>query len=207
MTNGKTNLKISKKLKLILIGMLLGDANLQSFSNGKTARLRVIHSRKQMDYIQHKYNLFQPIIRTKLLTYQERRTSDFQTTFYEKAYFNTISTNQLKFYYDLFYKDGKKVLPKFIHRYLEPITIAYWYMDDGSLKWRGRSKAVRICTDNFTKQEVVSLIEALNSKYPWLSATINKQRSRYRIYIPNTDNMFQKLIEPYVIESMKYKLP
>jgi len=196
--------KINKQLKLSLIGMLLGDGNLQSFSNGKTARLRIVHSKKQSAYIEHKYALLKPVIRTELLSYTEHNNNGKS---YDKLYFNTVTTNQLKFYYDMFYRGNAKVLPKLIHRYLEPVTLAYWYMDDGSLKWKNRSKAVRICTDNFTKEEVTHLVETLNQKYPWMLATIQKQRSRYRIYIPNKDYQFSKLIEPYVIEEMKYKLP
>lgn len=202
--NKEEDFKINKKLKLILIGMLLGDANLQSFSLGKTARLRVLHSANQALYIEHKYSLFKPLIRTKLLAYKEKQTK------YEKMYFNTVTTNKLKFYYDMFYKENpvrKKIVPKLIHRYLEPITLAYWYMDDGALKWKNRSKAVRICTDNFTQEEVQLLVDSLNNKYPWMNATMQKQRSRYRIYIPNTEYKFSQLIEPYVVESMKYKLP
>lgn len=57
-------MNLSKNLKLALIGMLLGDANLQSFFD--TARLRILHSTKQFDYLSHKYALFQPIIRTQI---------------------------------------------------------------------------------------------------------------------------------------------
>jgi hypothetical protein len=32
---------------------------------------------------------------------------------------------------------------------LTPRALAYWYMDDGALKWRGKSNAVRLCTDSF----------------------------------------------------------
>lgn len=32
----------------------------------------------------------------------------------------------------------------FIHRYLkEPIVLAYWYMDDGALKWKNHSNGVK----------------------------------------------------------------
>ena len=38
---------INKQTKLALIGMMLGDANIQKVSEQSTARLRVIHSIKQ----------------------------------------------------------------------------------------------------------------------------------------------------------------
>ena len=60
---------------------------------------------------------------------------------------------------------GKKKIPKLIHRWLNPISIAYWFMDDGSLKWKNKSKAVRICTDNFNKKEVEQCVAILNNKF------------------------------------------
>lgn len=192
----------TKDLKLALIGMLLGDANLQSFSEGKTARLRILHSIKQIDYLHHKYMLFQPLIRTRSSVYKERQNGKV----YEKCYFNSVTTKQLKFFYDLFYRDGKKIVPKHIHRYLEPITLAYWYMDDGSLTWKNRSKAIRLCTDGFSGTEVKLLVDVLNKKY-LLKAIIHRQRSRFRIYIPNKNNDFIELIRPYILESMTYKIP
>jgi hypothetical protein len=79
-------------------------------------------------------------------------------------------------------------------------------MDDGSMKWKNRSKAVRLCTDSFTNEEVIRLKDLLNEKYD-LKASVFKQRSRYRIYIPNSNYEFTHLIEEYVIDSMVYKLP
>jgi hypothetical protein len=37
---------------------------------------------------------------------------------------------------------------------LLPRALAYWYMDDGALKWRGKSNAVRLCTDSFTIDDI-----------------------------------------------------
>jgi hypothetical protein len=198
--------KVTKRLKLILFGMLLGDANLQTFSKGKTVRLRVLHGEKQKAYVKHKYQLFKPIIRTQMLRLcpKEKKGSKLRS---KRYYFNTICTNKLTFFWHCFYSpDGKKKLPKLIHRYIEPISLAYWYMDDGSLKWKNRSKAVRLCTDNFSKQEVLHLVEILNSKFQ-LNASLFKQRSRFRIYIPNGHYEFSRLIQPYVVDSLLYKVP
>jgi hypothetical protein len=197
-----SDFKIQRNLKLILIGMMLGDANLQTFSDGKTARLRVLHSMKQQEYLQHKFSFFEQFCRTPIRYLKETRGE----TVYEKCYFQTMTSPKLSVFFHMFYKDGKKVLPKLIHRYLHPITLAYWFMDDGALKWKNRSKAVRFCTDNFTQEEVIRLKDLLNDQYH-LNASIVKQRSRFRIYIPNNNYEFTNLIEPYMFHSMLYKLP
>jgi hypothetical protein len=41
----------------VLVGSLLGDANLQTETNGQTWRLRIIQ--KDKDYLFHKYEIFQ----------------------------------------------------------------------------------------------------------------------------------------------------
>lgn len=207
---------IDKKLKLTIIGLLLGDANIQVFQKSKvstlptTARLRIIHSEKQYEYIQHKYEILKPLIRQKkILSYTETNKNG---KIYVKYYFNTKTMPELAFFYHMFYKkDPKtnqivKILPKLIHRFLTPITLAYWFMDDGSLKWKNRSKAVRICTDSFTKSEVEYLTFLLNKQYN-LQARTFKTRSRLRIYIPNRQNEWTNIIQNFIHFSMAYKLP
>ena len=204
---------ISRALKHIIIGMLLGDANVQtSQAQGPVtkARLRVIHSLKQHAYLQHKFELLKPWSRQKKITLlTEQRDQD---KIYKKGAFNTLTLKCFAFYFHLFYQrdlqSGQVVkrVPKWIHRYLSPLCLAYWYMDDGSLKWKNRSKAVRLCTDGFSKPDVQRLVTALNNQYH-LGARLFRARSRFRIYIPNTHETFTKLIEPHVHWSLKHKLP
>ncbi len=65
------------------------------------------------------------------------------------------------YYADLFYTYNPKTnlfikdVPNNITKYLTPRAIAYWYMDDGALKWLGRSNAMRICTESFSEHGVV----------------------------------------------------
>jgi hypothetical protein len=197
-----SNFVVTKNIKYIIFGMLLGDANLQTFNSGKTYRLNVIHSLSKIEYLKHKYEIFKDIIRMKIKLVKKNKNNKV----FKQCYFNTITSNKLKFFYDSFYKDNKKVLPKLLHRYLNPISIAYWYMDDGSIKWKNRLKAIRICTDNFTKKEVIRLASILNEKFN-LNVDIFKWRSRFRLYIHNDNCRFNNLIKSYVIECMKYKLP
>nr|QGP70652.1 putative LAGLIDADG homing endonuclease [Tetraselmis sp. CCMP 881] len=203
---------MDKTLKLIIIGLLLGDANIQTFQKTQpitTARLRILHSTKQIQYLKHKYHLLNPYVRQKNILFLKQKK---ENKIYHKCYFNTQTLKQFAFFYHMFYKKDLhtkrviKVLPALIHRYLEPITLAYWYMDDGSLKWKNHSKAVRLCTDSFSKQETEHLVCLLNQKYN-LKARTFRTRSRLRIYIPNRNKEFSQLISDYIHPSMKYKIP
>ncbi len=42
----------------ILVGILLGDASLQTESNGRTYRLRINQSEEHKDYLFHLYDVF-----------------------------------------------------------------------------------------------------------------------------------------------------
>ena len=55
----KSNLVLSKELKEIMIGLLLGDGNMQTFSKtGKTGRLRILQGgENHLEYIRHLRNL------------------------------------------------------------------------------------------------------------------------------------------------------
>ena len=69
-----------------------------------------------------------------------------------------------------------------------------------------RNKGVIICTDNFTIQEVVLIMNILIIKFR-LNCTIHMDNGYPRIYI-NQKSMVTliKLIDPFFIQSMRYKL-
>lgn len=104
------------------------------------------------------------------------------------------------------YKRRKKV-PNLIHRWLTPRAIAYWYMDDGAQKWKGKSLGVRFCTDNFSLSETETLARVLRSKY-LLKTSLQKKASYYRIYVSSDSyKVLKNLIGDFLIPSMIYKFP
>lgn len=182
--------------------MLLGDAYLETFNEGKTYRLKIVHACSELSYLKAKYELLKDFIRIESI--DENLDKNKKTNHKQSLY--TVCDESFKFYADMFYANGVKKIPRLVQRYLTPISIAYWYMDDGSLKWNKKLKAVRICTDNFTLGEVKLLIRLLNEQHS-LNASIYSQRSRFRIYIPNDNYIFSNLINEYVYDCMKYKIP
>lgn len=84
-----------------------------------------------------------------------------------------------------------------MYQYLTPQALAIWIMDDGGYAKPG----VRIATYNFTYQEHQRIVDALSLLYG-LNCTILKLDSRYCIYI-KASSLLQKLIAPYMHESMK----
>lgn len=194
-----------KDKKEILFGTLLGNSNLQTYTGGKTWRARFIQ--KDKSYLFHLYNIFQNHVSTG------PKQSLINNGKYSRWTFNTkVNLFYLEFALLFYVRTGsvrtikKKVLPneEILNKYLTPQAIAYWFMDDGSLK--SNYLAYYLCTDNFTKEEVLLLGSIFLKKYN-IRVNYHKNRSSYRIYIPRPEYWkFRDLIEIYIIDSMKYKL-
>ena len=105
--------------------------------------------------------------------------------------------------YLLFYKDKVKVIPNIIYDLLTPVALAHWIMGDGAIL----NKGLVLCTDSYTLQEVVKLVNVLKIKYD-LNCTIQGiKNKRPRIYIlPESLPKLINLVKPYFLSSMLYKL-
>lgn len=75
------------------------------------------------------------------------------------------------------------------------------------MKWGNKVSGVRFCSESYTKDEVNLLISILNDKFD-IIGIVNKDSKGWRINISTKSyDKFFDLVEPYVISSMKYKLP
>ena len=194
--------------KDLLIGCLLGDANLQT-NNGQLWRARFLHKAIHLPYIEHKYLILKDFCNQKP-TYSSYYDEITKKT-YDRYSFNTLTTDHFRFYGNLFYKneDGvwKKRVPKNIKKFLTPVALAYWYMDDGALKWEGHSNAVRLCTDSFSQVEVNLLKGALQENFQ-LKCSLQCKNNISRISIlEESYSALRDLILPHLLPSMYYKFP
>ena len=132
---------------------------------------------------------------------QRLKTSEIKSTWY----FSTISHIELENYYQLFYPEGNKIIPNDLEEYLTPCGIAYWFMDDGTKT----GSCYSFATASFSFKEHEKLLELLNNKYNLVCSIHRKESKQKSIYVSavNESNVnFKKLIEPFIVESMKYKL-
>jgi DNA-binding transcriptional regulator WhiA len=124
---------------------------------------------------------------------------------YEKYWFNTKYSSSFRFYAHQFYQDKKKVLPRQIGKWLTPLALAVWFMDDGSIKSKYH-KALILNTQGFTLEEVRKMCKIFNEKFG-IKAKPRKQKEGYQIYLlSETVEKFRHLISPHMISSMRYKL-
>lgn len=198
----KLSLKLSDDQREILIGILLGDAHLETQNQGKTYRLKIEQSLGHQEYVDHLYEIFKEWVNTPP---KERNLSrNGKTSINFK--FSTLSHESFRFYAHQFYGKDKKSIPKQIHKWLTPKALAYWYMDDGSRK-SNQSKGVIFNTQGFSPEDVQILSKVLLENFK-LKNSIRKQKDELQIYVSgHSSKMFQALVEPHIINSMRYKLP
>ena len=199
----KARLKLTDLQKEVLVGVLLGDATLETQNGGRTYRMKIEHGGCQQAYARHLYEIFRQWVlsepRLKRVTLSNGKT-------YENIAFSTLSHPALRFYAHQFYRGGKKVVPRLIKRWLTPKALAYWFMDDGSRKPM-ESKAVIFNTQCFARHEVARLIGVLTEKFH-LDARIRSQKEGYQIYISgNSFETFSGLVSEHMLPEMKYKIP
>ncbi len=200
--DAKKKLALTKRQKEILFGTLLGDGHLETQNDGRTYRLKIEHSMKQKEYVDWLYCEFQEWILTPPIARIKRRGGS-QSTNYG---FSTVSHGALRFFSHQYYeKSGVKKVPRIIHRWLTPLALAVWFMDDGSMKSK-HHKARILNTHSFKKGDIERLIDVLRSRY-MLSSVIRKQSDGLQIMIlGESANDFARIIRPYMHNTMVYKL-
>jgi len=194
--------KILDRQNAIIIGSLLGDGYLDKNRYGSIC-LEVKQKSDHKDYI---FWLWKEL--KNLCGRQPSQRKDNHQWRLLTRY-----GKELKFYHDLFYKNRKKIIRKDIIRILKhPLSLAIWYMDDGTLDRRVHNHyAYRFATHCFSKAEQKILVAALYENFG-LKVTIQKTtmrgKKRYRLYIgKDSRDKFETLIRPYIVQSFRYKLP
>lgn len=118
--------------------------------------------------------------------------------------FNTFTFRSFNWIYEMFYNKGKKVISLKIEKYLTPLALAVWIMDDGGWAKPG----TRIATNSFKLEEVEFLASVLRKNFD-LDCTVQKIGTidQYSIYIKGSSiPALRKLVLPYLHPSMHYKV-
>ena len=124
--------------------------------------------------------------------------------------FDTASHPEITYYGNLFYKNQIKIIPCNLEDLLTARGLAYWFMDDGSLKSK-ESKGVIFNTHSFELKDIEFLCSILSSKFnlkAWPRKQKGKDKILYQIYISGKSyETLKELIYPFLIPEMLYKFP
>lgn len=197
----KSGLKLSKVQREIVVGKLLGDAHLSNYSTGLKYKFMIEHSLNQKAYVDWLYGYFKDWV----LTPPKEKNQLIKGKLYKKYLFNTFSHIAFRFYALQFYKNGKKIVPKLIDHWLTPLGLAVWFMDDGSIKSK-HHRALILNTQCYENADLKRLQDVLLAKFG-IQTKLRKQKEGKQIYIlSKTVEQFVKLIRPFILPEMEYKL-
>jgi len=186
----------------VIVGSILGDGCMER--NGRYVRLKIGHGLKQQDYVQWKSKLLEPFCahQPRFVKGAIHRRTGIR---YSRIEVSTFSLPVFEEYWQKFYVQGKKKIPKDIDELLtDPLAVAIWFMDDGYK--RNDCNALRINTDSFSYEEQEILQECLIKNFD-ISTRIHRKGKFWNIYIPSTQaSKFCELVKPYIVPAMKYKI-
>ena len=189
----------------VLIGKMLGDGSLHDTEQG--AAVEWGHKAEHEEYIDWTLQALSDI------AYQRKgeRTSGYGTKMICAS--STFNIYIKELFQDWISIDGIKKIPSWVAEKITPITLAFWYMDDGSLgHHEGQEDRAMFATCAFSSEDCEILIQGLhrlgiNAQY-YQSGHRGQAKihSRLRLNADDAERLFL-LIAPYIPPVMQYKLP
>jgi intein/homing endonuclease len=193
--------KISYVQEDVIRGGLLGDGSMSHSNKTRSYIFKFSHSLKQKDYADFKGKILNSIINIVKNT-----TSGFGS---ECIRYDTKSLPDLRnIYSELYSIENKKSITTNYLNKLSPLSMAIWYMDDGSLKINkiGSHRNTSILsTQGFSENENDIIVNWFNEKGLFCRKEVS---GKYFIvkFTPDGTEKFQQIIAPYIIPEMRYKL-
>lgn len=196
----QTDQELSEIQKQFIYGSLLGDLNLSNPTKNRSvnSRLALVHSIKQEELFMKKVEILGDFMGSyKLYTSKpDKRTGKVYQTWRGNSKSHKVFTD----IYNELYPEGKKVITKeFLDKINHPIALAYWFMDDGC-------EDGVLATNCFSLEEVNTIVNWFMEKWD-IECTLQKNKTNWVVYITAQSRLkFEKLIFPYMVPSMYYKL-
>jgi len=194
-------MELTKRQRDIIIGTILGDGYLET--KGDITRLQLKQSEEKKEYIFWLYEELKNLCKSA----PKQRTDNRQW------YVNTRYFSELTLLRKKFYRNKIKFVPKNIDISLQkPLSLAIWFMDDGTLDWRVKDHyAYRLTTNCFSIEDNELLAAALKKNFnvdATTQTTLIRGKRYPRIHIgAKGRDRFRKLVEPLALGCFKHKLP
>lgn len=130
---------------------------------------------------------------------------------YEYTRMNSVASSILEREHSRWYDGHTKIVPNDIS--ITPITLAHWFMGDGSSSYKADSTAkhtyvqVELSTFKFTYDEVSRLVEQIRLLgVDAVHLQMQRGKPTIRIGYSESVNQFMLIVSPYLCESYKYKI-
>lgn len=192
--------KLTRKQRSIILGCLLGDSHSDRMY-GANVRIYFTQGYKQEEYLDYKKKIFK-----NFLVNFCRTDSRFPYNIFRKTSFNGRVTNvhlysneDFNEFYGL--RKNKKICEKLLDKYFNKYSLAFWFMDDGSI-----GSYYYLHTEGFDL-EFNKLLQVYLLKKLKINTKIIKSRKYFLLRInKESEYRFFKLIKNYIHPSLRYKL-
>lgn len=182
----------------ILLGTLLGDACIgKLYGKQKTYKISWEHSLKQKQYA-----LWKAEKSLNNFSFYERKRFDKRTNKIYSSITIYSRKDDYKYFRELFYNNNSKTVSNKILNKLTPLSIAVWFMDDGSLYYNGNNCHLTISTNCFDKNSVQNIINYFKKTY---NINFKKHQKAIRITSVKEVEKFEQHFSNFYHESMNYK--
>jgi len=194
---------MESRTRNIVVGSLLGDGWLvQILPSGKSS-FHVKYNDKAKGYLKWLRSQMPELNPAELKSKKE----------YSQHYFYTRYSKELGELRKIFYpNEGKKRVPKNISELLDdPIGLAIWYQDDGTLDCRSKYHwNVRIATYCFPYEDCVILAEAVKENFD-IEMSVCRCTMRGKVYyqlyvLSKSMERFIETVRPYIHSDYAYKI-
>lgn len=192
----KQSFILSEKQKFVLVGTLLGDGAIKP--KGRYHRLHIKHSQNQLKLAAYKREVFSNITSMPVRNFFQ----EVKGKSYGFCEFVTLTHPEFSYFYNMFYEDKVKRVTSKILAYLNPLSLAIWFMDDGCAEYAGLS----FSTHCFTSKEIELLKAAMKEKF-MVDATSRRNKNGWILYVPKKNvDRFYEIVWPYLLPEFRYKL-
>lgn len=184
----------------LIIGTMLGDGGIAVPC--ANPRLSITHRLEDLPYLEWKYG----ILKNCGLVEAPLHFPSYERS----ARLNSICTPALWKYRRMFYDGvGRKQVTKDIADSLTPLSLAVWYMDDGSfIPYDHKNSRITIFTLAFTEQEVSLLRQKIEDKFN-VKFRVKSYRSGWILELSRQLEAFSFIttVTPYMHPCMARKYP
>jgi recombination protein RecA len=187
----------------VLLGGLMGDSALSPSRSGHAARLRFGHGARQATYADWKASLFANL-------QVSRSTNAGGAVFHDVQPLPELA--ELR---QAVYIGGRKVFGHDYLKRLTPLSLAIWYMDDGtfSLRAKGVQERTRdgsgrsdICIEAMEPTTRARLVDHLADTWGIRPRLIRRAGKAVLVFPKDETAKLHALVAPFVHPSMQYKL-
>jgi LAGLIDADG DNA endonuclease family len=204
-------IELTMSIKQVILGSILGDGSLKIAKNYKNARYSEQHSIIQKNYLMWKFSILSKELGGNFIV-TKLDISSFSKN--KKVFYQSKVNSKLTELHVLTHKKNKKLIKRSWLNCLQPLALAIWWCDDGSLTCQGRQGV--LCTDSFSFEEQKIIVKYL--KKVWQIECIifeniikykNKVTKKYRIRFASKIQLekFLTVILPYIpVSNMLYKI-